>query len=114
MGGRGGAPRTNLATAVAQAAARAEAAASPEAQIRQAYDNLPKGPAGYVGLADLRDQLSGVPRDTVDAALRQLSRQPDVHISPVANRRSLTPRDRAAMLRIGEDENFMISIDRNS
>jgi hypothetical protein len=86
--------------------------ASPEGQIRQAYDSLPKGPAGYVGLADLRDQLSGLPRDTVDAALRQLARQPGVHISPVANRKSLTPRDRAAMLRIGEDENFMISIDR--
>ena len=110
MGGRGGAPNatTNKPTATVVPAA----ASSLEAQIRQAYDNLPKGPAGYVGLADLRNQLSGLSRDTVDAALRQLAREPGVHVSPVANRKSLTPRDRAAMLRIGEDENFMISIDR--
>ena len=113
MGGRGGAPRTNLAGNIAAAAARAQAANSPETQIRDAYDRLPKGPAGYVGLADLRDQLSGLPRDTVDAALRVMSRQPGVHITPIANQKSLTPRDRAAVLRIGEDENFMISIDRS-
>lgn len=110
MGGRGGAPRQNLETVIAQAAARAEAS-SPEAQIRQAYDGLPKGPAGYVGLADLRDQLSGMSRETQDQALRQMARQPGVHITTVANRKSLTPRDRAAMLRIGEDDNAMMSID---
>ena len=113
MGGRGGAPRTNLAGNIAAAAARAQAESSPEGQVLAAYDSLPKGPAGFVGLADLRNQLGDtLPRDVVDDALRRLSRQPGVHVSPVANRKSLTPRDRAAMLRIGEDENFMISVDR--
>lgn len=108
MGGRGG----GSSLASKSAAPSAAPASSAETQIRQAYDSLPKGPAGYVGLADLRDQLSGLPRDTVDQTLREMARMPGVHVTPVANRKSLTPRDRAAMLVIGEDENFMISIDR--
>lgn len=101
--------------------AQANASTSPSAssanvqtQIRNAYNALPRGPAGYVGLADLRDRLSFLPRERVDQALREMARQPGVHVTPVANRKSLTPRDRAAVLVIGEDENFMISINRAS
>lgn len=108
MGGRGGG--SSIASRAA-APSVALSAATPEAQIRQAYDSLPKGPAGYVGLADLRDRLSGLSRESVDRTLREMSRLPGVSVAPVANRKSLTDRDRAAMLRIGEDENFMISID---
>jgi hypothetical protein len=81
-----------------------------KARIRAAYGSLPKGPGGFVGLADLRDELGDLNREAVDHALRQMSRERDVHISPVANRKSLTKRDREAVLLIGEDENFMISI----
>jgi hypothetical protein len=80
-------------------------------RVLDAYAKLPKGPAGYVGLADLRDQLSDLERADVDEALRQLSRLPGVHVSPVANRKSLTQRDRDAAVRIGEDENMMISVE---
>ncbi len=106
MGGRGGG-----SSIASKAATPSAAAPSVQTQIRQAYDSLPKGPAGYVGLADLRDQLSGLSRESVDQALREMSRLPGVSVAPVANRKSLTPRDRAAVLVIGEDENFMISID---
>jgi hypothetical protein len=80
-------------------------------RVLDAYEKLPKGPAGYVGLADLRDQLADLKRADVDEALRQLSRLPGVHVSPVANRKSLTQRDRDAAVRIGEDENMMISVE---
>lgn len=112
MGGRGGAPMR--AQGNASTPATAVIPASPQTRVQRAYDSLPKGPAGYVGLADLREQLSDLPRETVDQALRQMSRQQGIHLTPVANRKSLTPRDRAAALRIGEDENMMISIDRTS
>lgn len=84
-----------------------------KSSIEDAYNRLPKGAAGYVGLADLRDQLSGIPREDVDNALREMSRErpPRVHVTPVANRKSLTQRDRDAALLIGEDLNHMVAID---
>jgi len=100
-------------TAVAKArTAKTEASALKDVKacIRAAYEGLPKGPGGYIGLADLRDELSGLDRKVVDLALTEMSHEPDVHVTPVANRKSLTKRDRDAALRIGEDETSMISI----
>ncbi|NBE84678.1 hypothetical protein [Micromonospora rubida] len=78
--------------------------------IRVAYRELAKAPGAWVGLADLRERLGDTDRAAVDAALRTLVRQDGVRIIPVANSKSLTARDRAAAVRIGEEENHTLSI----
>jgi hypothetical protein len=92
------------------AMASAEAHGDVESRIRSAHDKLAGAPGGWVGLADLRDHLSDLDRATVDGALRELARRDDVRIIPVANSKSLTPRDRAAALRIGDEDNHTMSI----
>jgi hypothetical protein len=81
-----------------------------EAQIRAAYQELPKAPGGWVGLADLREHLSGLDRAAVDQALRVLVRREGVRIIPVANSRALKPRDREAALLIGDEYNHALWI----
>jgi hypothetical protein len=81
-----------------------------EARIRATYSALPKQPDGWVGLADLRDGLGDLDRAAVDTALRAMAREPDVRIIPVANSKSLQPRDHAAALRLGDEDNHVMSI----
>ena len=91
-------------------------AAEVEAAIRAAYVGLPKAADGWVGLADLRerlvelDHLAQLDRSTVDTALRAMAWQPGVRIIPIANTKSLRPRDHAAALRIGDEENHALWI----
>ncbi len=85
-----------------------------ENAIREAYRNLPHSRDGWVGLADLRDNaaLSGLPRAEVDDAIRRMySQERGVRVSVSANRKALTPRDRAATIRIGEDNRDIFSLD---
>jgi hypothetical protein len=86
------------------------AAGDAEARIRAAYRELPKGPDGWLGLADLRDHLGDLDRSTMDEALREMVRQEGVRIIPVANSKSLADRDRAAALRVGDENSHMLWI----
>lgn len=79
-------------------------------QIREAYQRLSPRPEQWVGLADLRDQLDGVDRETADAALFSLLSEPGVRLIPVANKKALSDRDRAAALRIGPEDSHTISM----
>lgn len=102
MGGRGSAgAKTGTKTPGAKQA------------IRDAYSDLPKAPGGWVGLADLRDKLkpTGLSRKEIDDALINMVDRREAHLSPVANQKSLRPRDREAALRIGDTLAHMISID---
>jgi hypothetical protein len=81
-----------------------------EGRIRSTYAALATAPGEWVGLADLRDQLAGLDRSTVDTVLRSMARQDGVRIIPVANTKSLTERDRAAALRIGAEDNHTLAI----
>lgn len=81
-----------------------------QALVRAAYRELAVRPGDWVGLADLRELLDELDREAVDQALRALVRQPDVQIIPVADSTSLTARDRAAAVRIGDQENHALSI----
>ena len=81
-----------------------------EASIREAYRELASAPGNWVGLADLRERLADLDRTTVDEALRAMERQDDVRIIPVANSKALSPRDRAAALRIGNEDNHTLAI----
>ena len=81
-----------------------------ETRIRNAYRGLVDRPGDWVGLADLRDAVGEEDRAAVDGALRTLLRQPGVRIIPVANTKSLKERDRAAALRIGDEDSHTIAI----
>lgn len=81
-----------------------------EGRIRAAYADLPKSADGWIGLADLRERLDDLDRATVDDVLRAMARQSGVRVIPVANTKSLTPRDRAAAVRIGGEDNHALWI----
>ncbi|HZN20323.1 MAG TPA: hypothetical protein VFB84_19345 [Micromonosporaceae bacterium] len=81
-----------------------------EGLVRSAYSTLADAPGAWVGLADLREHLGGLDRAAVDEALRALVRQEGVRIIPVANTKALEPRDRAAALRIGGEDNHVLAI----
>ena len=95
-----------------------------ENRIRAAYRDI-RGDRGYgnsawVGMADLREQIGDdIPRSEVDAALRRMLRaapadpnEPGaVRLIPVANRKALKPRDRAAQFRIGDDDIDALAMD---
>ena len=68
-------------------------------------------PGAYVMLADLRAALSGTHGvDDVNAALRRLDKAPDVHLVPESNQKVLTPVQRAAAVRIGNQDMHLLAI----
>jgi hypothetical protein len=85
-------------------------------RVREAYSKLAAKPGTWVGLADLRDNLGDLSREEQDAALTKMLLSADyndpgrVRIIPVANTKALKPRDRAAALRIGNEDNHAIWI----
>ncbi|SDW33933.1 hypothetical protein SAMN05421504_101307 [Amycolatopsis xylanica] len=82
-----------------------------ESQIRAAYRKLAGAPRDWVGLAELRPLLGGTPAEAVDAMLRQLSRSGQAHLVPESNRKTLTAADREAAIRIGGEDNHLLSIE---
>ncbi|MEW2429592.1 hypothetical protein AB0877_16405 [Micromonospora sp. NPDC047644] len=98
------------APAVTAAKAAPAAPAEVEALVRSAYRDLATAPGAWVGLADVRDRLADTDRAALDAALRAMVGQDDVRIIPVANTKSLTARDRAAAVRIGNEDNHALAI----
>lgn len=81
-----------------------------EPDIRAAYSELAEAPGEWVGLADLRERLTDIDRRTVDKTLRAMVGRNGVRIIPVANTKSLKPRDREAALKIGDEDNHALSI----
>ncbi|WIX91076.1 hypothetical protein [Amycolatopsis sp. DG1A-15b] len=81
-----------------------------EDRIRVAYRELVKEPRGWVGLVDLRPKL-GAPAAEVDAVLKELSRVGKVHLIPEDNRKALTAADHEAAIRIGGEDNHLLSIE---
>jgi hypothetical protein len=81
-----------------------------EERIRIAYRELVKEPRGWVGLVDLRPKL-GAPAAEVDAVLKKLSSAGKVHLVPEENRKALTAADHDAAIRIGGEDNHLISIE---
>ncbi|MBQ0993700.1 hypothetical protein KBX08_26885 [Micromonospora sp. H61] len=101
---------TVTATTAAPATAAPVSAAEVEALVRSAYRELATAPGAWVGLADVRDRLVDTDRAALDAALRAMVGRDDVRIIPVANTKSLTARDRAAAVRIGNEDNHALAI----
>ena len=84
---------------------------SPEHQIRAAYQRLAAKPGGWVGLARLRTEIPGLSRETADAALITLYREPGVSLIPEENQKVLTADDRAAAVEIGNQHKHLIAIE---
>ncbi|MGW5561233.1 hypothetical protein ACWER9_28935 [Micromonospora sp. NPDC003944] len=108
--------RTGAAVAASEPPRAAPAPVTPasaaevEALVRSTYRDLATAPGAWVGLADVRDRLADTDRAALDAALRTMVGQEDVRIIPVANTKSLTARDRAAAVRIGNEDNHALAI----
>ncbi|GAA4197135.1 hypothetical protein [Microbispora amethystogenes] len=81
-----------------------------ETMIRKEYAQLADKPNVWVSLTRLRPLLGDAPRDKVDATLRQMIAQPDVHIVPESNQKSLTDDDRNASVVIGDQSKHLIMI----
>ncbi|PKV96052.1 hypothetical protein ATK30_6988 [Amycolatopsis echigonensis] len=86
-------------------------AADLEELIRTAYRKLARSPRDWVGLADLRPLLGDAAVAEVDAVLKQLSRTGQAHLVPESNRKALTAEDKEAAVRIGGEDNHLLSIE---
>lgn len=91
-------------------AAAADQPRSVEGRIASAYEKLARSPGSWVGMADLRRELSGVDRETQDKVLKDLSRTGQAFIVPESNRKALRPEDHAAAIRIGGEDNHILQI----
>ncbi|MEV6824659.1 hypothetical protein [Amycolatopsis sp. NPDC051102] len=81
-----------------------------ETRIRVAYRELVREPRGWVALVDLRPKL-GASAAEVDVVLKELSRSGKAHLVPEDNRKTLTAADHEAAIRIGGEDNHLLSIE---
>ncbi|GIM89568.1 hypothetical protein Ato02nite_013610 [Paractinoplanes toevensis] len=81
-----------------------------EDQIRKAYADLAAEPGAYLMLEDLRAALPRADRPSVDAALLRLDRTSAAHLIPESNQKVLTPGQRAAAIRIGNQDMHLVAI----
>jgi hypothetical protein len=79
-----------------------------ENKVHTAYSELSRRPGDWVPLADLRERLAGLDRREQDRALESLALQPGVQIIPWDNFKALGPRDHAASLHFGGQDNHAI------
>jgi hypothetical protein len=84
-----------------------------DALIRLAYRKLAKEPRDWVRLADLRPLLNGAGQSDVDGVLKTMSRARQAQLVPDPDRKSLTAADRAAAVRIGGEDNHLITIEES-
>jgi hypothetical protein len=82
-----------------------------EAAIRAAYRQLRDEPRGFVSLTSLRPMLAGLSKQEVDDTLRRMNNTKGVNVIPQSNQKILTAQDRAAMIRVGNEDRLLISID---
>ena len=80
-------------------------------RIRATYTALAPRPGAWVGLGLLRDELTAVTRDDLDAALHDLYRTATISLIPEENQKVLTDADRAAALTIGGQAKHLIAIE---
>jgi hypothetical protein len=83
-------------------------------RIEKTYHELAvrQGPeASSVGLADVRDRVGpDVSAADFDQAIIDMSYRPDVMVPPENNQKTLTPRDRAAVVSIGNQDRHLLRI----
>ncbi|GAB3726542.1 hypothetical protein GCM10027598_45530 [Amycolatopsis oliviviridis] len=82
-----------------------------ETRIRLAYRKLSDAPRDWVALVELRPMLGEVSTVDVDAVLKELSRSEQIRLVPESNRKTLTAAAHAAAVRIGGEDNHLLSIE---
>jgi hypothetical protein len=82
-----------------------------EDHVRAVYQELAPAARDWVRLVDLRAKLGPVPREDVDAVLRKLSKNKQAHLVPESNRKALGAADHEAAIRVGGEDNHLISIE---
>lgn len=107
-GGGNAAAKTSSSAAASSGQQKAAGPASPADQVATAAAKLAKSPDSWVGIIDLRRELSGMDRAEQDAALKELSRTGRAVIAPESNRKVLTAADHAAAVRIGGEDNHIL------
>lgn len=88
-----------------------EAKQDVESLIRNAYKQLRTESRGWVSLTQLRPLVTGHSKTEVDATLVKMNRTKGVNIIPQSNQKVLTADDRAATVRIGDEDKLLLSID---
>ena len=90
-----------------------------EDRIRASYESLAAEPAAWVLLSRLRADLAeltaitgtDIPRADIDATiLKMVLAERTVRIIPEFNQKTLTPADRAASIRMGGENQHLLSI----
>ncbi|GAA2974291.1 hypothetical protein [Actinokineospora diospyrosa] len=82
-----------------------------EQRVRAGYLKLVRAPGGWVSLVDLRAALGAVNRADVDSVLKEMSRTQQANLVPESNRKALTDRHHEAAIRVGGEDNHLISIE---
>jgi hypothetical protein len=82
-----------------------------EARIRGAYKQLASRPGAWVSLTALRPRLDDVAKADVDAVLRRMDRDRYVNVIPQDDQKILTGKDRAAAVKIGDQDSHLIAIE---
>jgi hypothetical protein len=89
----------------------AATAAELETEIRRAYRTLAPAPGDWVSLAALRPLLGHVSKTSVDQALTMMiDMSDDVNLVPQSDQKALSPAEREAAVRIGDQNKHLISI----
>lgn len=82
-----------------------------EQAIRRAYRKLATPQGSWVGLADIRQELGGLPKRDVDGVLVLMARMPGVQIEEETNQKTLESMDRDAAVRIGGRDQHVLAIE---
>jgi GNAT superfamily N-acetyltransferase len=109
-------PNTAVAAPPPAAGLTPTRAAEVEDRVGAAYQQLVLARKGrdrnpHISIADLRAALSDIPRSELDQVLKRMDRNPHVSLVPETNQKTLTAQHRADALRIGDQDNHLISID---
>lgn len=84
--------------------------ATADDRIRAAYLDLAAEPEALVNLDRVRTALADLSREEVDEALLRLDLLPGVYLVPEDDQRSLSAQERAAAIRIGDEDKHRLSI----
>jgi hypothetical protein len=82
-----------------------------EQAIRRAYRKLAEPEGSWVGLANIRQELGGLPKRDVDGVLVLMARMPGVQIEEETNQKALEEIDRNAAVRIGGRDQHVLAIE---
>jgi hypothetical protein len=85
-----------------------------EDRIASAYKTLGVKPGRWLALADLRKELSDIPRDELDAALKRMGSSSHATLLPEENRKTLRQVDHDAALNTGHEDTHLLGLEQSA